>query len=122
MRSIEVRLVVVLVAAFSLGCAEPGEDDDSSTMDAIEAACDAYIERSADCGLIEETEPEVAACVEGLVAVDDSNPVCTQADIALYTCLAQADCESFAVGGACESEIAASQEACGDNGEPEMTG
>ena len=91
-------------------------------MDAIEAACDAYIERSADCGLIEETEPEVAACVGGLAAVVDSNPACTDADVELYTCLSQADCESFVGGDACESEIAASQAACGDNGEPEMTG
>ena len=121
-RSIEIRVVAVVAAALALGCADPSGEDDSSPMDAIQAACDAYIERSADCSLIEDTEPEVAACVEGLAEARNSNPACSEADIVLYTCLSQADCETFVGGGACQSEIAASQEACGDDGEPEMTG
>lgn len=114
------RCVLISLAATRLLACDSTDDDGPSALEAIEAACEAYIQHSAECGFVDEVEPEIEACVEDLSATRETDPACTDADVVLYECLAEAECEGLAVGGVCEAEIDATQDACGDIGGPEI--
>jgi len=120
-------MMILMAAAFAVGCGDDGAGDDLGTGTGTgngngtsgSIFCEANCNRASEC----DDRVDRGLCIEGCERFDPTaggdSEACTSAAEDAAACLRNADCGDFQSGDACQDEIGSAGVACatGTNGD-----